>query len=150
PRSSEEIAADALACFAAGASIIHNHVDAFDVPGDVAAETYLEAWRAIVAERPDALLYPTVNFGRGAVNGYDHITPLAESGIVRMSLCDPGSVNLGRTRDGVPAGRYVYRNTFDDVAAQLALCHEHRLGASIAIYEPGWLRTGPAWNAAGR
>ncbi|MPY94721.1 MAG: 3-keto-5-aminohexanoate cleavage protein [Acidimicrobiia bacterium] len=150
PRSSPEIAADALACFEAGAAIVHNHVDTVAVPGDVSAEAYLEAWREIVAERPDALLYPTVNFGRGGVNGYDHIAPLAASGVLRVSLCDPGSVNLGRTRDGLPAGGYVYRNSFDDAAAQLALCHEHGLGASIAIYEPGWLRTVLAWHRAGK
>jgi uncharacterized protein (DUF849 family) len=150
PRSAEEIARDALACFEAGASIVHNHVDVLDVPGEAAAEAYLEAWQVVVAERPDALLYPTVNFGRGGVNGYDHIGPLARSGLLRLSLCDPGSVNLGRLADGVPAGRYVYRNSFDDVAAQLELCHEHGLGASIAIYEPGWLRGVLAWQRAGR
>lgn len=150
PRSADEIAADALACFAAGAAIVHNHVDTVAVPGEDAAEAYLEAWRVVVAERPDALLYPTVNFGRGGVSAYDHITPLARSGTMRMGLCDPGSVNLGRMRDGLPVGSYVYRNSFDDVAQQLALCHEHALVASIAIYEPGWLRTVLAWHHAGR
>ncbi len=150
PRSSVEIAADALACFAAGAAIVHNHVDLVAVPGEEAAEAYNEAWRVVVAERPDALLYPTVNFGRGGFNGYDHITPLATSGTMRMSLCDPGSVNLGRFLDGVPGGRYVYRNSFEDITEQLALCHEHGLGASIAIYEPGWLRAVLAWHRAGQ
>lgn len=149
PRSSTEIAADALACFEAGAAIVHNHVDLVDVPGEASAAAYLEAWEVVVAERPDALLYPTVNFGRGGVNGYDHIEPLARSGVLRISLCDPGSVNLGRTRDGLPRGRYVYANSFDDVAHQLELCREHGLGASVAIYEPGWMRTILAYHHAG-
>lgn len=166
PRSSEEIAADALACFTAGAAIVHNHIDLVAVPGEEAAEAYNEAWRLVVAERPDALLYPTVNFGRGGFNGYDHIAPLALSGTMRMSVCDPGSVNLGKFADGVPggvpggvpsgvssgvpSGPYVYRNSFDDASDQLALCHEHGLGASIAIYEPGWLRAVLAWHRAGQ
>mgnify|MGYP003381740257 CR=1 FL=1 len=37
PVAPEEIAADALACLDAGASIVHNHVDQLMVPGPVAA-----------------------------------------------------------------------------------------------------------------
>ena len=42
PITPEEVAADALACFAAGAAIVHNHVDVLMVPGEEAAERYLE------------------------------------------------------------------------------------------------------------
>src|SRR6476646_7243989 len=65
PRLPDEIAADALACLEAGAAIVHNHVDVVGVPGDEAAERYLEGWRAVFEQRPDALLYPTTNFGPG-------------------------------------------------------------------------------------
>jgi len=149
PRSTEEIAADALACFAAGAAIVHHHIDLGSVPGDVAAEGYLEAWRLVVAERPDALLYPTVNFGPAGEPRYDHVAPLAASGLLRIGLSDPGSVNLGRRVDGVPTGAYVYRNSFDDIAHQLALCRDHELGVSLAIYEPGFLRAVLAFQQAG-
>jgi hypothetical protein len=66
-----------------------------------------------------------------------------------MSLSDPGSVNLGGRRDGLPAGSFVYANSFDDVAMQFGLCHEHRLGPSIAVYEPGFLRAVVAYQRAG-
>ena len=150
PRAAEEIAADAIACIEAGAAVIHNHVDRMGVPGDVAAEAYLDAWRPVLAARADALVYPTVNIGAQGQFDYGHVTPLAASGLLRMSLCDPGSVNLGAMRDGVPAGGFVYRNSFDEIAAQLQLCHDHDLGPSIAIYEPGFLRTTMAWWRAGR
>ena len=57
PRTPDEIATDALACFEAGAAIIHNHIDLTGISEDEAAERYLEAWRVVLAERPDALWY---------------------------------------------------------------------------------------------
>jgi len=151
PITPDEIAADALACFDAGAAIVHNHVDVLAVPGDEAAERYLEGWRPVLEQRPDALLYPTVNFGATVEESYAHIRPLAERGGLRIGLADLASVNLGgREPDGVPTGTYVYTNTFDDGHHQLGLCAELGLGPSLAIFEPGFLRTALAWHAAGR
>ena len=149
PTTTAEIVADALACLEEGAGIVHNHIGLVGGSGEDAARDYLAVWRAVLAERPDALWYPTVNIGPPPA-WYDHITPLAQSGAMRMSICDPGSVNLGRTRDGVPAGGFVYANSFDDIAHQIRLCHEHGLGPSIAVYEPGFLRTVLAYHRAGR
>ncbi|MBL7502066.1 3-keto-5-aminohexanoate cleavage protein [Frankia sp. CNm7] len=150
PISPEEIAADAIACLDAGAAIIHNHVDTFG-PDAVAAERYLRGWRPVLAARPEALIYPTVNPGPGGEIGYDHQVPLAESGLLRIAIVDPGSVNLGgRGPDGIPTGGFVYRNSYDAIAHAFGICREHALGPSIAIYEPGWLRTTLAWWDAGR
>jgi uncharacterized protein (DUF849 family) len=150
PLAPEEIAADALACFAAGAAIVHNHVDVFAAPGEVAAQRYLEGWQPILAERPDSLLYPTANGGPDVETSYAHITPLAEAGVLRISLCDPGSVNLGGLGDdGLPVGSLVYTNSFDDIRFQLALCRRHELGPSLSIFEPGFLRAALAWWRAG-
>ena len=148
PVTEDEIVADALACFDAGASIVHHHITGDGLSGEEAAEVYLGVWRRVLAERPDALWYPTINFGPDA-DRYAHIAPLAESGLMRLSLSDPGSVNLGRTVDGVPVGGFVYRNTFDDIAAQLELCRRHGLGPSIAAYEPGFVRVVVAYHRAG-
>ena len=151
PVEPAEIADDALACFAAGAAIVHNHVDVVMVPGDEAADRYLEGWRPVLAERPDALLYPTVNAGATVEDSYAHIRPLAERGGLRIGLADLASVNLGgRDADGVPTGGFVYANSFDDGHHQLGLCRELGLGPSLAIFEPGFLRTALAWHAAGR
>jgi 3-keto-5-aminohexanoate cleavage enzyme len=152
PISDDELVTDAHACFDAGASIVHQHL-AHDLAADGlsgvdAAEAYLAVWRRVLADRPDALWYPTINIGPPA-HWYDHITPLAESGLLRMSLADPGSVNLGRRGEGVPAGRFVYANSFDDIAHQFALCRDHGLGPSIAVYEPGFLRAVLAYHEAG-
>src|SRR5262245_21650634 len=151
PIEPEEIAADALACMEAGAAIVHNHIDRFGVPGPEAAERYLEGWRPILADRPDALLYPTTNAGATVEESYSHITPLAEAGVLRLSLADLGSVNLGGADpDGVPTGDWVYRNSFSDAHHMFELCEQHGLGPSLAVFDPSWLRAILAWHRAGR
>lgn len=149
PIAPDEIAADALACLAAGASIVHNHIDRTGIDERSAAARYLEGWRPVLAERPDALVYPTVHLG--ARPGYGHLGPLAESGLLRLGIVDPGSLNLGGVDDdGVPSGDFVYANSYDTIAAAFAICRRHRLGPNMAIYEPGFLRTVVAWWRAGR
>jgi uncharacterized protein (DUF849 family) len=60
-------------------------------------------------------------------------------------------VNLGGVDgDGVPAGGFVYANSFDTIERALTICREHRLGPNLAIYEPGFLRSTLAWERAGR
>ncbi len=149
PVTPEQVAADALACFEAGASIVHHHADAFGVSAVEAAERYLAAWRPVWAERPDALVYPTVHVQDGAIS-YEHLAPLAAAGM-RIGLADPGSVNLGPTDEtGVPVGSFVYANSFETLARAFELCSTGGLGPSLAIYEPGFLRAALAWWRAGR
>ncbi len=150
PVSPDEIAADALACFDAGATIVHNHIDRYSVSDDEAAARYLEGWQKVWRVRPAALVYPTVNPTIEGEIGYDHLGVLAGSGPLRMGLADPGSVNLGRLWEGVPVGGFVYRNSFDTLAHALDICRRHGLGPSLAIYEPGFLRAALAWWRAGR
>jgi 3-keto-5-aminohexanoate cleavage enzyme len=149
PIEPAEIAADALACIEAGASIIHHHIDLVGVSEADAAERYLQAWRPVLGQRPDALIYPTVHVG--PPRSYEHQVVLAESGLARIGIVDPGSLNLGGTdADGVPAGGIVYGNSFDTIARAFQICAEYRLGPSMAIYEPGFLRTVMAYWRAGR
>ncbi len=130
PRSPVEIADDALRCLAAGASIIHNHVDVAMVDGKTAATRYLEGWRPVWEHFPDALLYPTVNAGP-VTESFAHFPLLAAAGC-RIGIIDAGSVNLGD---------FVYVNSRTDIDHQLRLCADNQLGPSLAIFEPGFLRT---------
>jgi 3-keto-5-aminohexanoate cleavage enzyme len=148
PMSPDEIAADALACYEAGASIIHNHIDLHGVSQEEAVARYLEGWGPVLEARPDALIYPTVHFGDRI--SCEHLVPLAAAGL-RVGLCDPGSVNLGGSdADGVPSGGLVYTNTFEAIARVFEICEQEQLGPSLAIYEPGFLQTTMAWWRAGR
>jgi len=150
PRTPDEIASDALACFEAGAAIVHNHIDLRVVDGNTAAQRYLDGWRSIFEKRPDALVYPTVNFDAQGQALFDHIEPLAASGLLRIGVIDPGSVNLGKFADGRVVGGYVYRNTFDAIEATAEQCRRLGIGPSFAIYEPGFLRVVMMWWRAGR
>ena len=150
PCTPDEIANDALRCLAAGAAIVHNHIDGAPADGAEAAERYLAAWRPILAARPDAILYPTVGAGATIEERYAHVGRLAP--FMRMGLVDPGSVNLGATGDdGLPGPvEFVYVNSYADIRHEVELCARHRLGPSIAIFEPGFLRTALAYHGAGR
>jgi 3-keto-5-aminohexanoate cleavage enzyme len=149
PREPAEIAADALACIEAGAAIIHNHIDRGGISEEEAAARYIEGWTPVLAARPDALVYPTLHFGPPI--GYEHLIALAATGMLRIGITDPGSVNLGGVdASGVPAGGIAYTNSFDTIARAFEICRDHRLGPSLAIYEPGFLRTTVAWWRAGR
>ncbi len=153
PIAPEEIAADALACFDAGAAIVHNHTDNPMDPGAAIAARQLEGWRPIFEARPEAILYPTAGFSGDTEARFAHIPILASECDVRMSVFDPGSVNLGDLDpDGVPGGSFdfVYSNSFADIRHQAALCLRHSLGPSISIFEPGFLRCALAYYRAGR
>lgn len=159
PRSVDEIVADALACIAAGAAIVHNHNDEPVVGTPVhSAAPYLAAYARIRERHPDAILYPTM--GGGTLGGaahvpmserYAHVDELAAAGHLRMGLVDPGSVDLGgRDRDGLPAAvDAVYVNTYADTRHMIERCAAQRLGPSVSIFEPGFLRLALAYHAKG-
>jgi 3-keto-5-aminohexanoate cleavage enzyme len=151
PITPDEIAADALACIEAGAAIVHEH----DMVGDPesSARLALEAYEQILAERPDALLYPTTAFGAPDIEyRWRHNITLADKGVLRMAFLDPGSANLGGFGpDGLPRPTAnVYTNTFADIAWIVEQCERLRVGPSMAIFEPGFLRVALAYERAGR
>lgn len=151
PRSPAEIATDSLACLDAGAAIIHTHVDGFEQKGAAAAAAYLEGWRPVQATRPDAILYATIAGGKTPADRFDHYRLLAHEGM-RMAAFDPGSVNLAtQGADGLPGPlQFVYTTSYGDIAWLVDLMAQHRLGPSIAVYEPGFLRATLAYHRAGR
>jgi 3-keto-5-aminohexanoate cleavage enzyme len=152
PTAPAEIAADAVACMSAGAAIVHNHIDDLSRTGADAAERYLEGWRPVARARPDAILYCTVAIGGSVADRFSHVPPLAASGLMRMGVLDPGSVNLGGPGDdGLPGGvDFLYANTYGDVRYVVTQLEECRLGPSISIFEPGFLRTALVYHRAGR
>jgi 3-keto-5-aminohexanoate cleavage enzyme len=108
---------------------VHNHVDMVMVDGSIAAACYLESWRQVWDEVPGALLYPTVNAGPVEMS-FSHLPDLAAAGC-RIGIIDAGSVNLGD---------FVYTNSRSDIDYQVSVRAENGLAASMAIFEPGFLR----------
>jgi 3-keto-5-aminohexanoate cleavage enzyme len=152
PRTSAEIAESAIACLDAGAAIIHTHITDITVPGERAAQLYLEHFRPILAEREGALLYPTLGFGVTVEERYAHVRILVEEMGLQIGFVDPGSVNLGGAdEDGVPIPiDFAYTNTPAGIREAFALHEALALGPSIAIFEPGFLRHALAYQQAGR
>jgi 3-keto-5-aminohexanoate cleavage enzyme len=155
PRTVSEIVADACACIDAGAAIVHHHNADGLLEGRHAAEPYREAWTRIYERHPDAVLYPTMGGGGPHTTiheRYAHVEQLADAGVLRMALVDPGSVSLGPLdADGVPAAiDLVYQNTFADVRYMMDVCRERGLGTHVSIFEPGFLRVALAYHSAGR
>ncbi|MGD9755360.1 MAG: 3-keto-5-aminohexanoate cleavage protein [Acidimicrobiia bacterium] len=148
PATPEEIATDALACLAAGATVIHNHTDddvLDNATGRHASEPYLAAYEAITAAHPGAICYPTMSGGgdgRRIEDRYAHIVELHDAGLLGMGVADPGSLNLvGRRRDGQVASTALpYINAPADVAWMFAWCAERDLPVHASVFEPGHLR----------
>jgi 3-keto-5-aminohexanoate cleavage enzyme len=156
PVTPDEQAADGLACVDAGATVIHTHTADMLGPVDDVAGQYAAAYRPVVEAHPGTICYPTTGVGPTIEERYRHVELLADvetAGVrlTRAAFVDTGSVNLGGTGpDGLPAGSgYVYRNDFADVAHKMRVCRERKLGPSIAVFEPGFLRVVLAYQRAG-
>jgi 3-keto-5-aminohexanoate cleavage enzyme len=151
PITAEEHAQEGIACIDAGATVIHTHTEHLTAPVEDVVDEYARAYRAILAARPGAICYATTGVGRTIEERYRHVELLADQGLTRAAFVDTGSVMLGGTGpDGLPAGRgYAYTNDFADVAHKMRVCEERRLGPSIAIFEPGFLRVVLAYVKAG-
>jgi 3-keto-5-aminohexanoate cleavage enzyme len=151
PKTPAEIAADALACLEAGAGVVHSHIDGYGDTGDVASEAYWAGWAPVLEARPDAILYATVAGGKSPEDRFGHYRTLARRGM-RMGALDPGSVNLAtHGEDGLPGKTsFVYQTSYKDIAWLTDLLAAERLGPSIAVYEPGFLRATLAYHRAGK
>ncbi|MDB5394403.1 MAG: hypothetical protein JWM91_1909 [Rhodospirillales bacterium] len=152
PKTPGQVAADAVACIDAGATVIHTHLEKLTVLGRPAADEYLEAYRAIIAMRPDAILCPTAGAGGTLQERWQHTELIAESSLIKMSVLDPGSVNIANSGDnGLPGSfRGVYAVPFEEIEYLIDILGRHRLGPSIAIYDPSYLQTTLAYHKAGR
>lgn len=145
PRTPAEVTTDALRCLEAGAAIVHNHTDdpVLGGSGRHDSRPYVDAWSPILERWPDALLYPTMAGGGPHTSDeerYQHVIALADGGLLRVGLVDPGSVNLGTA---------VYENSPAYTRYTMDVCRERRLGPSLSIFEPGFLRSVLAYHDAG-
>jgi uncharacterized protein (DUF849 family) len=148
PRTPDEIVKTALACYDAGASIVHAHCSSGQLIGADSAVDYLKAWRRIREARPGALWYPTLT--RGGPAQLDHVKALDDAIGLEFGCVDPGGVPVARLdAEGLPAGNY-YLSPFDQIRSAFAQLAERRLGVQLAIYEPSYLRATLAYHKAGR
>jgi len=149
PLTPDAIRADAVRCLDAGASVIHAHNHDITLQSDAASGPYIAAWKPLLAERPEALWYPTLTSGKTIIEKYAHYDAIVAAVPTRMGVVDPGSTNLGYYGDdGYPAGG-AYVNNYADIRYASDTCTRLGLGPSLAIYEPGFMQTVLAYHHAG-
>jgi len=151
PRTPAEIAADGIACLGRGASMLHNHIDDPFLTGAAAADIYGEGWAAILAYNADAILCPTMAAGTDVASRISHFEACAHRYGARMAPLDPGSMNMPLSGGGADSVQMLsYINNYESIAAILAELCRLRMGASMGIYEPGFLRAAVAFQRAGK
>ena len=152
PRAPEDVAACALRCIDLGAAVVHTHVESIALPAAESVDLYTRSWKPILAERPDALVYPTQILGPTMADKMAHVPGLVETTGLRIGIVDPGCVNMTWADDeGLPSTEgSAYVNTIADVHYAFGECARLDLGPSVSIYEPSWLNHTLAFHRAGK
>jgi uncharacterized protein (DUF849 family) len=153
PIAPDEIAADALRCAEAGASIVHFHARDPATGEQRLDDTdlYRVAMRAVRAAGSDLLLYPSYPpFLGGRADPlrerFGHVLALADDpGLgMRIAPLDMGSLNFVFAEEGkltaLPLEASVYQNPFPLLQRMAEQCDARELLVTLAIFEPGHLR----------
>ena len=163
PGTLAEHTAEVIRCLDAGASIIHMHSNQPNEDIKKAAQPYIDIYKPVWKKHPDAILYATANFDPKVYNRERRTWPgkvqcghqriLAEAGVVNMVLFDTGVVPIGvYDKQGVPgpdSAFWWYGFWPDDVRYILQTCKDLGTGASISVFEPGWMKNVVAMARAG-
>lgn len=163
PETPEELGAEAILCLDAGATIVHAHSGKPNEDVKVAAQYYIDAFTPVRVKHPHGILYPTANFDPkvyhenrtvwpGEIQS-GHYRAIAEAGLANMVLLDTGVVPLaGYDEKGLPgpaSAFWWYGFWPDDARIVTDLCSELGTGASISVFEAGWMKNVVAMARAG-
>src|SRR5262245_60785860 len=153
PITPDEIAADALRCATAGASILHFHARDTATGAQRLDDTdlYRAAVQAVRSAGSDLLLYPSYPpflSGRGDPlrERFGHVLALADDpGLgMRIAPLDMGSLNFVFAEAGkptaIPFDASLYQNPFPLLQRMAEECDARELLVTLAIFEPGHLR----------
>ena len=152
PIGHEEVAAEAINCWEAGACAIHLHNSSIHMGGEEAYEDYMRTMRPVLSMHPDIFWYSTGTSATSDVlSGNEHVELLRQREGVRLSCVDSGSANLPFSIDdrGNITG-VTYAVPFDVLNRQVESCIKHEIGIVWGIYEPGYLRTAQQYIKRGR
>lgn len=156
PLTANEVAVCVDACIDAGASIFHSHAQETNTGernGRHSSGLYIAALREIRRKHPSAILYPTLPGGDERLtmaDRYAHIAEIDDAGFLSVAPLDPGTINFGRLdADGIPRHSVLKQTSFDEVLYAFEFCRHRRLGCSLSVFEPGFLRLVLAHHRAG-
>jgi uncharacterized protein (DUF849 family) len=163
PETPAEIAQQAIQCLDAGVTIVHAHTNKPMEDSEAAAQVYIEAFEPVREKHPHAILYPTANFDPAVYHKErrpwlpqvqsGHYRTMAESGAANMVLFDTGVVPIAvYDENGVPGPEdkfWWYGFWPGDDKIVLDVCRDLGTGASISVFEPGWMKNVVAMARAG-
>ncbi len=163
PGTLAEHTAEVIQCLDAGATIIHMHSNQPNEDVELAAQPYMEIYKPVWKKHPNAILYPTANFDPTVYNRARRAWPgkvqcghqriLAEAEIINMVLFDTGVVPIaGYDKQGMlgPDSTFWWYGFWpDDVRFVKQVCDDFGTGASISVFEPGWMKNVVAMVRAG-
>ena len=144
PISHDELVDDAIRCWDAGASAIHQHNSSFDLLGEAAALDYMPVWDRVLKARPEVIWYPTTcnnNLVKPGDTGLEHVAWLNDHANVQIAVADTGIDQFAVDEDaeGFLKGRG-YGWDLTQVEGQVKLCMERGIALIWGVYEPGHLR----------
>ena len=163
PETVKEHTAEIIQCLDAGATIIHSHSNRPNPDPKVAARFYMDSFRPAWKKHPHAILYATANFDPKVYHQTRKVWPgevqcghhrlLAEAGLANMVLLDTGvAPQAVLDKQGVPgpdSSFFWYGFWPEDIRYILKVCEDLGTGASVSVFEPGWMKNAIAMARAG-
>jgi 3-keto-5-aminohexanoate cleavage enzyme len=149
--SVDNIVAEANACLAAGAGIIHYHHD-FSLGREQSIAQCVAVQRGVLQANPGALIYPGY-LGKGPAEDQmlGHLHALRAAGVLTMFAFDPGLATHGRPdADGILTSSITGGTTFEEASRIVAFSREAKVPCSVGIFEPGALRFARNFGMAGK
>ena len=162
PETAAEIAEETIKCLDAGATIVHTHSNKPSTDVMAAAQAYIDAFTPVREKHPYGIIYPTANFNPAVYHKNrtvwppeiqsGHQRPLAEAGLANMILLDTGVVPLAVYDENgmIPEKGFMWYGFWPgDNKINIDTCNELGCGASISVFEPGWMKNVVAMARAG-
>ena len=150
PITEAGLARSGAECVAAGAGIVHVHSPCKEGSPEAIVDSYVTFAQSLEDRSPGALWYPTTLTAAGLPGKWSHLGPIAARASLDFAPVDPGSTNGGRRdEDGIPSGPTI-GYSYSDIRTAFEICEDLGIGASLGIYEPGYLRTVLAYHDSGR
>lgn len=151
PFSVEECVADIVAAAQAGASIVHFHArDPLTGANQLnAIEPYYKAMTEVRSAGYDVHMYPTYPpYVEDIEERFQHVRALTKDPGLLLAPLDMGTLNIIQCFDGafhptsyLPIEASVYRNTYLELKQMLEWGAQNDLAPTLAVFEPGHLRT---------
>ena len=162
PETVQEHITEMMRVLDAGVTIAHNHSNQFYEDPEQTAQFYAEVYKPIRERYPHAILYPTVNLDTKVLHEERRALPpggacahhrvLAKAGLANMVMLDTGVTAIAiLEKDGIAKDEayFVYQFWPEDVRFSKQICTDFGCGASVGVYNPGWLKNVIAMARAG-